>query len=466
MFKTLFNTNVNWSLYVTIALFIRLLFPQMDWYIYFAIMIFIHQFLLLFYAIGSIIPVRYLLGTFMCLQILLGPSFAYLGADEVQRQQYRMQIPLDEYFSYAIPAVLAFIAGLHITAGKLKGEFINQKAISEFADQNPHLPYYMVGFGFLFSVLMQMVPAEVGFVLVLLANLKYIGVFLIVLREKQLNVLPLVLVIASVVLSSLAGAMFHDLLTWALFIGSVMAIRYKPSVSFKTMVTVGFMLLAFLIQRLKGGYRQEVWYGNSEAGLETLEKVYEAKTEKGGFFSLQSFSESNLRINQGFIISHIMRNVPAKIPFQNGEQLMKIIESAILPRVLAPNKLNAGDRDFFMQYSGMRIRRGTSMALGSPGDAYINFGRSGGVVFMFCYGLLFSMVLGYLYKASIAYPIITLFSSLIFYYPIRPDCELQTILGHLFKATFLVYVIFLFFKRESAKQKRKPAATPNLNAVP
>ena len=89
----------------------------------------------------------------------------------------------------------------------------------------------------------------------------------------------------------------------------------------------------------------------------------------------------------------------------------------------------------------MHLREGTSMALSSLGDAYINFGYVGGCIFMFFLGLTYSTVLNSFEKYSHKYSCILLFLPLVFYYPIRPDCELQTILGHLVKAVFLVFII-------------------------
>jgi len=207
-------------------------------------------------------------------------------------------------------------------------------------------------------------------------------------------------------------------------------------------------LLAAAIQQLKGDYRQATWYGDKESGIETFQAVLEKSQEKGTFFSKRHLSESNIRINQGFIVTNIMRNIPARMPFSNGDELKEILEAAFLPRFLAPNKLNAGSRDFFMKYSGIQLKKGTSMGLSSVGDGYINFGTTGGSIFMFFLGLLFSKVLSGFYKYSKYYPILLLFVPLVFYYPIRPDCELQTSLGHLVKGCFLVFSVMLFGKSE------------------
>ena len=146
-----------------------------------------------------------------------------------------------------------------------------------------------------------------------------------------------------------------------------------------------------------------------------------------------------------------MFTVPARVPFENGKELMQILEAAFLPRIIAPNKLNAGDRTIFTKYSGLYLRKGTSMGLGSMGDGYINFGVFGGCIFMFFLGLLFSEVLNGFYKYSKYYPFLLLFTPLVFYYPIRPDCELQTSLGHLVKSCMLIYLLILFWKQDLSK---------------
>ncbi len=127
--------------------------------------------------------------------------------------------------------------------------------------------------------------------------------------------------------------------------------------------------------------------------------------------------------------------------------MYQVFEAAILPRIFAPNKLKAGDREIFTKYSGLRLREGTSMGLSSLGDAYINWGIFGGCIFMLLLGFMYSGILNLFQKHSVQYPVLILFTCLVFYYPIRPDCELQTILGHLFKSCFLIIGMIFLSKR-------------------
>jgi len=384
--------------------------------------------------------------------MLVGPSLAYNGLDQYQYFRYKMQIPEADYFSYVVPAVICFIIGLHITAGKLRGEVIDEKAIRSFADDHPDLPYWFIGIGFIASIVSIYFSSNLAFVFYLLGGFKFIGAFLLILSGKQLKVLPLILVYGSIIISSLGGGMFHDLLTWLIMLGAVLAIKYKPGINLKLIFCISFVLLAVIIQQVKGSYRAATRQGQ-EAGIETFQRVYEEGRENNTIFSFQSLAESNVRINQGFIITNIMQSVPAKVPFANGNELIQILEAAFLPRILAPDKLKAGDRTLFTKYTGLNVNQGTSMGLSSVGDAYINFGIIGGCIFMFFLGLLYSEALKVFYRFSKYYPVLLLFTPLVFYYPIRPDCELQTILGHFVKSCFLIFVIFLIWKKQFRVQQ-------------
>jgi hypothetical protein len=445
--KSLFNTNFNWSFYLLSGLLIRLLFFEISWLSFFAVMISLYQFTLLFNSIGYIIPVRYLLGCFMCLQFFIGPTFAYNGLDTYQYQAYIMRVSETEYFSYVIPAVVLFILGLHINAGKLNGEVVNQQRVRQFVEKNPKIPYLFIIIGFLSSIISVLFSSEISFVFYLLGSFKFIGLFLVIIGNIRIKLLPFILVIGSIVSSSLGDGMFHDLLTWVIFIAAVFGIKYKFGFKIKVIGLTVFLLLAITIQLLKGAYRNTIRNDKESSGLETFVNLAEKQNEKdGGFFSFKSLASSNVRINQGFIITNIMNTVPSKVPFDDGKEMIQILEAAILPRILAPNKLNAGDKKIFTKFSGIQLRSGTSMGLSSVGDAYINFGIIGGCIFMFLLGLMYSSILNIFYKKSKIYPILILFPALVFYYPIRPDCELQTILGHLFKSCFLIFIIINVWK--------------------
>lgn len=384
----------------------------------------------------------------MCLQLLLGPAFAYNGLDKYQSGRNTMQVSELEYFWYVVPAVICFILGLHITNKRLEGEVLNTERIGDFVDKHNNMPYLMIGIGFVSSLVSALFSTDLAFVFYLLGGFKYIGAFMLVLGKRQMKILPLSLVFGSIIISSLGSAMFHDLITWFIFLAAIVAIKYKPGIGIKAGAVFLFITISVIIQITKSDYRIALGEKGKETGLETFTGAYEqSQYQNDNWIDLNALGKNNLRINQGYIVTNIMRTVPAHVPFANGAELSMILESAILPRIIAPNKLNAGDRTIFMKYTGLQLNKQTSMGLSSVGDGYINFGVTGGCIFMFFLGLLYSEVLKAFRKYSINYPILLLFTPLVFYYPIRPDCELQTILGHLVKSCFLIFVIFLVWKK-------------------
>lgn len=436
---SIFKVKYNWGYYFLALIAIRILWIDITWYSFFAFALTLNQFILLFNSIGAVIPIRYLAGLLMCIQMLLGPAFAYNGLDTYQYETYKMKIPEWQYFQYVLPATLAFIFGLHFTARKLKGEVLNQAAIMRFVDRSGNLPYIFIGVGFVATLISSFFGSAFNFIFVLLSNFKFIGLFMLLLGSRKIKILPIAVVMGSVIIEALRIAMFHDLLIWIIMTGALLGIKFKVKFPLKLAVTFGFVILAITIQLLKKDYRENV--GTKGEGLGTLESVYIEQSTDKPFFSFEKLAESNVRINQGYIITNIMQNVPEKIPFENGKELALILEAAFMPRILAPNKLNAGDRTIFMKYTGMLLQQGTSMGLSSVGDAYVNFGVVGGIIMMFFFGWLFSAVLNGFHTNSKYYPVLLLFTPLIFYYPIRPDCELQTSLGHLVKSIVLIWVI-------------------------
>lgn len=453
--KTLLPKSYNWMVLFATGLIIKLLFPDLSMLSLLALLLSLYQFTLLFDSIGYIIPTRHLLGSFMCIQFFVGPTLVYNGLEKYQYFMYQMRIPEEQYFAYVIPAVVAFIIGLHINSGNYKGEVIDKKRVELFIDQNPMLPYFFIILGFSASILSSFFGSGLDFVFYLLSSFKFIGLFLLVLGTKKIKIWAMALVVGSIISSSLSSGMFHDLLTWLIFVASVFGIKYRFDFKIKIIGLAAFIFIVIVIQALKGSFRAEITSNANGNNAEAFTKLYEQQNEQGGFLNTKSLAESVTRINQGFIITNIMTTVPEKVPFANGAELYQILEAAIMPRILAPNKLKAGDRSIFVKYSNIGLTAGTSMGLSSIGDAYINFGILGGIFFMFVLGWLYCEVLNKFYKHSFRYPVLLLFVPLAFYYPIRPDCELQTILTHLFKSCFLVFVMIQVWKNKFSLRRLK-----------
>ena len=94
------------------------------------------------------------------------------------------------------------------------------------------------------------------------------------------------------------------------------------------------------------------------------------------------------------ILAATMRNVPARVPFQDGALMGTAVMHVLQPRLLFPDKPGlASDTDMTVRYSGVRFDIGnnaanTSISLGWVGEFYVDYGFVGALVASFIFGLL------------------------------------------------------------------------------
>ncbi len=388
------------------------------------------------------IPLKALFLMMYALQFLMGPALTYNSFGDFAGI-YAMKIDEIEYFSVAISFFLFLQLGfgLFIKNNTLQ---IDRGKITQWLQQRKKSPYYFIVIGFMAPLLGSLFPSSLNFVFYLFNSFKYIGVFIIISSYDTPKPLTLIMVYGATIISSFfGGLMFHDLLTWLIILGIILAYRYKPRFEIKMIVIVVFAVFASFIQSLKGGLREAAWDNGQEVDLALISETNKSNVEAGGgFFSKVSLGPQIVRINQGWILASTINNVPLNEVHTNGALLSDYLWSAFVPRVFDKEKLNAGDKDIFNKYSGHAIAEGTSMALGLFTDAYVDFGSIGGLVYVFLFGLLYGFIMKQFLVNSKNYPILILFVFLAFIYPIRPDCETQTALGHLIKTCLLLIVVF------------------------
>ncbi len=408
--------------------------------------IFFFSLMHLFDSFGEKLPLRILFLFFMSFQLLFTGYLAYFVYPEYQ--YYRMSVEPHEYFTYTIAAIGSFAIGLYWREKKNQHlEAVNITDVRAMAQSNPGIAYFFLSIGILASFADYIFTGlSVGFVLYALSLLKFVGLFLIILGSIELKKWLTIAIYSSIIITSFQEAMFHDLIIWSLFLFSVYSLKYQPSFSRKASIFITGVIIVLFIQVIKGTYRENL--KESEASLDTvINTTGEVQEQSGGIFTIGNIAPQISRFNQGWIITRVLDNVPENEPFAEGETIKLYLEAAFLPRVWAPDKLQAGDKEIFSRYTGQRIFEGTSMALSSVGDAYINFGKIGGCVFLFVYGLLISLLMNFLSKKTKEYPFLPLFALVIFAYAVRIECEMQTVMGHIVKSCIILWVIFILYQR-------------------
>ncbi|MCX6208482.1 MAG: hypothetical protein NTZ59_02985, partial [Bacteroidetes bacterium] len=168
--------------------------------------------------------------------------------------------------------------------------------------------------------------------------------------------------------------------------------------------------------------------------------------DNDALFSEEKIASNLVRVNQAWIAASTIDNMNRTQKFAGTELLYKYLEAAFLPRFLAPDKLTAGNKEIFNEYSGHKISQNTSMALGIIADGYIAFKFPGVLMYCLGLGLLFSFIFKIVERWSKISPFFALLLFPILYYAVRPDCELQTTLGELVKGTFAFWLVVRYYK--------------------
>lgn len=247
-------------------------------------------------------------------------------------------------------------------------------------------------------------------------------------------------------LSSVQAGLFHDLLLWTVLIGLYAAYVFKPSFRQKSIALLAGFVLIFLIQIVKQEYRQLIWsqqYEGDPVHLYTR-LVSERIQDSNIFFDRAAYADLVIRLNQGWINSRVMEQVPRNEPFARGGTIWEVVSAAFSLRFFIPDKKIAGGKANYERFTGFQLQRTTSMGVSLLGEGYANYGLYGAWLFLGGMGLFYGGVLHFLYRFSVAHPTILLWLPLIFLQVIKAETELAVVLNHLVKSLILVLVVFWF----------------------
>ena len=393
------------------------------------------------------LPVKELFLSLYALQYLFGAALTYNGIDQYNYYDYRMRISSENYFMFVIPVFLSFCLGFNIFVKKNSIK-INRIRIDQWLSLHPQAPYYFIAIGFVISFASNFVPSSLNFVITILSYFKYIGLFILIMSFSKLKPILMILIYGSIIVSSFQGAMFHDLLTWIMIASLLLTYRYQPNWKLKIVGVLVFGLFIIFIQSIKGGLREQTWQGNKQASVALVEGVTnDVVKNNGGLLTIENLGPNIIRINQGWVLASAMDYVPLTIKHTHGELVWGYIYAALVPRVFDEDKLKSGGHDLVNKYAGREISGDTSVSLGLFADAYVDFGPLGAIICVFFFGLLYGYILKQFYVNSITYPILILFVTMAFIYPIRPDTDTGSALGNLFKTIMLLWIIFRLYPK-------------------
>lgn len=394
---------------------------------------------------GETIPITELMVLLAALQWIIGPYIDY--HNDVEHYKYKMYVPEEQYMAFAVPVVLAFKTGISFFSTDVY--LVNLKtSIINLLNNQPRFPYLLVVLGILAPFIGHFFPAGLSFVFFLLGQIKYIGALYFILSGHP-NRWPIFtgLMILSA-LGSIATGMFHDLLLWSILTLSFIFHEFKSGFWSKLIILFIGGLFVLTIQSVKHQYRAlnpTVPGSIAKAGL--FIKLASEEWSEGKIINPADDNEINVRLNQGWIISKVMDHMPEREPFANGQTITDAFEAAFLPRIIAPNKKMAGGQENFRKYTGLPLGEGTSMGISLAGEGWANYGYTGGILFLFVWGLFVGWFWKKLNKWSDFFPTLLVWSPILFLQTVKAETELVVVLNHLIKSSVLVFGLLYYFYR-------------------
>ena len=386
---------------------------------------------------------------------LFSPAITYqLNSDQVI---YAMKVPSVEYFTLAFPGFLLFMFGMFCIPTRLfRPEFKKVKQVSVL---NEKFLIRTTIFGVLLRVFSDVFPGELGFFIYVLSSVRFIGAFSLFAAKKVRFWWLVLLVLLIELFYGFREGMYHDAIMWVIFFALFFVYTVKPSIRIKTLGAGTLILLVLFIQAIKFTYREQIGKGGKEANLETISAVGSSKANSESLIGEDNLLSTLNRGNQAWIFASTVDRMNRFKDFQGLTNVSKYAEAALLPRILAPNKLKSGDKEIFNQFSGHSINETTSMGLGIFADGYIAYGTWGVYVFGFVLGLIFSLTFKLVERWTKISPFYMLLLLPLLNYAVRPDCELQTTINHLAKSIVVFGALVYFtkdrFTLESKDNQRK-----------
>lgn len=360
-----------------------------------------------------------------CLQWLVGPMISFLSSTHHDR--YFMYVPEEYYFGFALPGTAAYVLGL---LGS--GVSIRQRPALHRLDRSQFIPVgialNLVAIGAEFAA--GFMPAGLAFLFHLLSQLRYVGALYFMLSNSRWKWHLVALSCVQLFWDSAESGMFHDLILWsALLFTFWFAMQRRDAVRKVLVIVLAFMSVT-VVQLVKQSMREKHRQGQEASFSGELIGLVTGRSDA---YSESALTLASARLNQGWIISAVMANVPRFEPFCHGETVEEAVLSAIVPRALVSQKKKAGGQENFRRFTGLPLEDTTSMGISPLGEAYANFGSEGGILFMAAMGAMLSLSFLLLSRRVLKHPAFLFWIPLVYYQAIKAETELVVVFNQIVK---------------------------------
>lgn len=353
-----------------------------------------------------------------CFQWLIAPIITYNFFNKSNELAYlwKTYMILDKtsYLQYAFFATFFFAIGLRVPLRKYKhSDLWYVDRAKQYLSDKGNLSILFMVTGFTFTVLNPFLPQILQGIFFFASQLTFIGVFYGIFSEFRHKKILIFVAFSLLIVQTMLTAMFGELVFWSLLFILTISVGKNYGIILKSLSLVFGVVAIMFLQTLKIEYRYQKI--SNDGSRNFLTAIVTGINKTSVLVDENVFYPIIVRINQGYFIAESMRYVPQKEPYANGETIFTQLAASFIPRIFWPSKPEMGGRENIVRFLGADDDLKYSYNISPAGEAYVNFGKIGGVIFMLFFGLFMNYSFTKVLEASIRRPSLVVWIPLFFY---------------------------------------------------
>lgn len=198
--------------------------------------------------------------------------------------------------------------------------------------------------------------------------------------------------------------------------------------------------LSFGLLTLKADYRRQ-----QEKGVFDVVQFYNQALDTGIDFltsnkpiQMELAFELNRRLNQGWLLSESIKHVHEH--GHRSNHLRHAYSSALLPKFLFNEKIDAGGRFNITNFTDITINSRTSMNIGVFGDHFVTYGGLPLWVSWTAFCLLLFMTIGFATGQFLTHSEIGIFLPVVLFYCLKSETDVVSVFGHIIKISVILKI--------------------------
>lgn len=407
--------------------------------------------------LGNGIILRELISFHTALVLLFVPLMGYkfYTIDNPLSKTWVKYMPIDEisYFQFVLPAVIIFNLLLcwPISSKQCQDEGIlfqlRLKKSLEILNSSKINPKLFIILGTLMYFLQRYLPVDFQYVGYLFFTSSFVGFLMLYLNPLEIyRIFFITYFVLFLFYVSILSSMFTVVVYMGMTVSSFIFIGSKISFWRKILMVIIVSSFLFTLQNLKIVLRNSSLSNTNGLTLDFYLNQMSTQVSENeiDFFNPDYFFISYTRANQGFLVAKVIKYFPNVKEFDNGTYLGQAIFSALVPRILWPDKPKAGGRFTFEYFTGDKLVGNTSMNVSPLGEAYGSFGPGLGILYMALLALFIRGVYRWFISLTYTIPFLIFWFPVVFYqltYSMETD-SLQ-IFNSLFKSGTFVFILYI-----------------------